>query len=333
MLVVSTAISGSGRKEYCDRLMKVAKKHGRKIKIYHTGPMMLEHAKAIGVRLTPVNVLNSPPAVITALRSAVFEKILAELPRALAENDAVLVNIHAMFYWKKVFQRAWDVYYISKLNPDFYISFVDDALSIFGNLQKREQWHKENLTFDEILLWRNVDVETASLWADIAKKEFFVIPSMSHAKLLYRLLFEPNFEKVYAAMPLTHFTGKKGQTKVDRFIKMLQKYYIVFDPREIELIEQWTPQMCTESVLNQIVNRDLYWLIKQVDRVIAYFPAPVSSPGVINELREAHETSKESWLVYPKSARRSPFLDYYTSRIFGHPRDLFKFLEKKNSAQ
>ena len=130
-------------------------------------------------------------------------------------------------------------------------------------------------------------------------------------------------------MPLTHFSSPKDQAIIDKFIKRLEKHFIIFDPREIELVEQWKPSMMTEDVLNQIVNRDLYWLIKQVDRVIAYFPKPVSSPGTINELREAHETSKEAWLVYPKGVSMSPFLTYYSNMIFRGPEELFKFLGEK----
>lgn len=326
MLVITTAISGSGRKDYFRRLEERVKMDGKRIKIYHVGQMMLEHSKFIGVNLTPENVLNAPQAVINAVRSAVFEKIAGDLPRELKKNHAVFVNIHAMFFWKKVFVRAWDNYYVSQLNPDLFLAFVDDVISIHKNLKDRKQWRKERLTMNDILLWRNVDVEMTASWAEMTRKQFYIIPSQSNAKLLYRLLFEPRLEKVYTAMPLTHFMGRSGQKAVDKFIKKLEQYFIIFDPREIELVEQWKPRMMTEEVLHQIVNRDLYWLIKQVDRVIAYFPKAVSSPGVVNELRQAHETSKEAWLVYPKGAPMSPFLTYYSNMIFRGPEELFKFL-------
>ena len=58
--------------------------------------------------------------------------------------------------------------------------------------------------------------------------------SISNSKLLFRLIFEPNLEKVYTAMPLTHFSGVKDQKAVDKFIKKLEKWFIIFDPREID---------------------------------------------------------------------------------------------------
>jgi len=326
MLIITTAISGSDRKGYLASFEDYAKKNGKKIKIYHVGQMMFDHAKAIGVNFTPENVLNAPPTVINAVRSAVFEKITGELPKELKKNHAVFINIHAMFFWKKVFVRAWDNHYVSQLNPDLFLAFVDDVISIKENLKDRKQWKRENLTLNDLLLWRNVDVEMTASWAEMVRKQFYNIPSKSNVKLLYRILFESHKEKVYAAMPLTHFTKPSEQKKVDEFIKKLEKYFIIIDPREIELVEQWKSSMKTEGVLNQIVNRDLYWLIKQVDRVIAYFPKAVSSPGVVNELREAHETNKEAWLVYPKGAAISPFLTYYSNMVFRGPDELFKFL-------
>ncbi|QQG46168.1 MAG: hypothetical protein HYY55_04410 [Candidatus Niyogibacteria bacterium] len=331
-LIITTAISGSRRKEYLQKFEERAKASGKKVKIYHVGQMMLEHSNHIGVNFTPENVLNAPPSVIGAVRSAVFERIAGELPKELKKNDVVFINIHAFFYWKNVFVRAWDNYYVSQLNPDMFLAFVDDVIGIDRELRRRKQWKKEKLTYNEILLWRNVDVEMTASWAEMKRKLFYVIPSQSNEKLLYRMIFEPHLEKIYIAMPLTHFMNPAGQKIVDNFIKKLEKYFVIFDPREVEMVEQWKPSMRTEEVLNQIVNRDMYWLIKQVDRVIAYFPKPVLSPGVINELREAHETNKEAWLVYPKGETMSPFLTYYSNMVFRGPDQLLKFLGEKDQA-
>lgn len=328
-IIITTAISGSRRKDYLKAFEERAKKYGKKTKSYHVGKMMLEHANAIGVHMTPENVLNAPPSVINAIRSAVFERIAGELPKVQKEYDAVFINIHAMFYWKKVFIRAWDNYYVSQLKPDVFLSFVDDVTSINKNLTERKQW-KDRISINDILLWRNVDVEMTASWAEMVRKPFYIIPSQSNPKLLYRLIFEPHLEKVYAAMPLTHFKSDKDQAGVDKFIKKLEKYFIVFDPREIEFVEQWSPNLRTPEVLHQIVNRDLFWLIKNIHRVIAYFPKPVASPGVVNELREAHETNKEAWLVYPKGASMSPFLTYYSNMVFRGPNELFRYLEGEN---
>ena len=130
MLIVTTAISGSGRSEYLEGLREHASRHGKKIKIYHVGDMLFEHAHKTGLTLTPENILNSNPAVINAVRSAVFEAIMAELPKVLKKFDAVIINVHAMFFWKHVFQRTWDNYYIPQLKPDLFVTFISDAAKI-----------------------------------------------------------------------------------------------------------------------------------------------------------------------------------------------------------
>jgi len=83
MLVIATSISGSGRKECLNKLADYSKKFGKKVKIYHVGQMLFEHAEKVGIHLTPENVLNANPSVINAIRGAVFENILANLPKDL----------------------------------------------------------------------------------------------------------------------------------------------------------------------------------------------------------------------------------------------------------
>jgi len=55
----------------------------------------------------------------------------------------------------------------------------------------------------------------------MVRKQFYVIPSKSNVKLLYRLIFEAHLEKIYIAMPLTHFMNAKDQRGIDEFIKKL----------------------------------------------------------------------------------------------------------------
>src|SRR3989344_8363212 len=116
-LIITTAITGSRRKEYLEKREERAKANGKKIKIYNVGQLMLDHSKDIGVNFTAENVLNAPPSVINAVRSAVFERIAGELPKVMKTNDAVFINIHAFLYWKYQYLRAWINIYFSHLTP------------------------------------------------------------------------------------------------------------------------------------------------------------------------------------------------------------------------
>lgn len=324
MLVIATSISGSGRKEYLNNLEEYAKKLGKKVKIYHVGQMLFEHAKKVGVHLTPKNVLNANPSVISAIRGAVFENILANLPKDRKTNDVVIVSIHSIFLWKKRFMRAYDRFYLNKLNPDMFVALFNRATDILKVLNSRKQWKPQKLSLHEILLWQNVEVEMTASWAEIDRKPFYVVSVLQPTSTLYRLIFEPWVEPVYVCMPMTHLKKKSDQEKVERFVKELEKYFVVFNPLKLDIT---LGKKFDLASYHHTVNQDLYWLIKQSKKIIAYFPIVVSSPGVINELREAHETNKDVWLIFP-SKTKSPFLVYFSSQIFESTNEFFKFLKR-----
>ena len=324
MLVIATSISGSGRKEYLKNLEEYAKKLGKKVKVYHVGRMLFEHAKKVGVHLTPENVLNANPSVISAIRGAVFENILANLPKDRKENDVVIISIHSIFFWKKRFMRAYDRFYLNKLNPDMFVALFNRATDILKVLNSRKQWKPQKLSLHEILLWQNVEVEMTASWAEIDRKPFYVVSVLQPTNTLYRLIFEPWVEPVYVCMPITHLKKKSDQEKVERFVKELEKYFVVFNPLKLDII---LGKKFDLASYHHTVNQDLYWLIKQSKKIIAYFPIVVASPGVINELREAHETNKDVWLIFP-SKTKSPFLVYFSSQIFESTNEFFKFLKK-----
>jgi len=329
MLIITTAISGSGRSEYLEEMRAYALRHHKKIKIYHVGDMLFDRAQKTGITLTAENILNANPSVINAVRSAVFEAIAAELPKARREYDAVIINVHAMFFWKHVFQRTWDNYYVPQLKPDMFVTFISDAARVRDHLRARKQWKPMDVTLYDALLWSNVEVEVTAGWAEMLKRQHYVIPVASSSKLLFRLMFESKTETAYVSMPLTHGYTKAVQKKVDALIASLEKHFIIFDPRAIELSVPTKGGKVDAATHNQIVNRDLYWLVRQSKRIIAYFPEVVSSPGVINELREAYETNKEVWLIWPKGATKSPFITYYAHRVFESPQEMMRFLKKR----
>lgn len=332
MLMIATSISGSGRKEYLQEFEEYAKRHKKKVKVYYVGDMLFEQAKRIGIPMTTENVLNTNPSVLNSLRSAVFETIHITLPQDLKENDAVILSIHGFFYWKKIFARAYDRFYLSHFNADMFATFIDDAADMKGRLDEKDQWKEEKLTIEELLLWQNVEVEVTSSLADMYIKPFYVIPVKQPVSTLHQLLFCPEKEPIYISMPITHLREKKDQKKVDKFVDELSKYFTVFDPRVVEKnsgpgIVKFNAKK-NPIFYNQIVNRDLYWLVKQSKKIIAFFPKIVSSPGVINELREAHETNKNVWVVYPGKSG-SPFLTYFSDKVFSSEKEFFSFLRKK----
>ncbi len=329
MLIIVTSISGSGRKSYLDELSNYAEKQGKKIKIYHVGQMLFEHAQKVGIHLTPENILNANPSTINAVRGAVFENILANLPKDRKQNDLVIISIHSIFFWKNRFMRAYDRFYLNKLNPDMFVVLFNKATDILKELNSRKQWKSQKLSLQEVLLWQNVEVEMTASWAEIDRKPFYVVSVLQSIDTLYRLVFEPWIDPVYVCMPITHLKKKSDKQKIEKFIKELEKYFVVFNPLKLDTL---VGNKFNLASYHQTVNQDLYWLIKQSKKVIAYFPIVVSSPGVINELREAHETNKDVWLIFP-SKTKSPFLVYFSSQIFESTKEFFSFLKRYKKKQ
>ena len=329
MLVFTTGISGCDEKEYLKQFRDFSAERGKRVKIYDIGEMMFEHASRIGILITKKNVLNTNPHILNSLRGAVIEKILANLEEDKKKYDVTVLGMHAMFFWKKIFIRAFDQYSLDRINPDMFLTFIDNSVKIKKRLDEREQWKDQKLEENEIMLWQNVEVEMTGVFAQMQKKPFFVLPIGHDSEILYKLIFHPNMEPVYISMPMTHQASATDKERVTKFAKELNKYYTVFDPRTIEISAREDED---RTVYYQTINRDLYWLIRQSKKVIGFFPSIILSTGVINELREGYETNKEVWLIFP-SNHRSPFTDYFTTKIFENERQFFDFVKKDLKAK
>ena len=248
--------------------------------------------------------------------------------------DLIIVSIHGFFYWKKTFHHSYDHHYIARFKPDLFITVMRDPVDVREALAGRDQWKRERLTEQEISLWQNVETEVIATWAEFSGCPYYAFFNVQRLCTLYKLVFMPGMESTYISMPMTHMMEGKNRARVDRFIKKLEQYFVVFVPNigkgKIPEVSQELSKKNHAQYTNsyQMVKVDLDILLRQSKRIIVFFPKAVSSPGVINELREAHETNKEAWLIYPlKSA--SPFLIYYYDRSFLNERQFFQFLEQE----
>lgn len=217
---------------------------------------------------------------------------------------------------------------------------MEDPVNVMETLKERDQWKRERLTEQEIFLWQNVETEVIATWAEFSGCPYYAFFNVQRLCTLYKLLFLPEMESTYISMPMTHMMEGKNRARVERFIKKLEQYYVVFIPLimkgklpEVSVgLSKKSHKQYTNSY--QTVKIDLDILLHQSKRIIVFFPKAVASPGVVNELREAHETNKEAWLIYP-SKLASPFLIYYYDRSFLNEKQFFLFLEneKKGTPQ
>lgn len=331
-VIICTGISGSERKEYLDRFAEYAGKLGKKVRVHHVGELMLERAKRDGLNITPKNILNTNRHTMQALRSGVYESILRTFKEDHKKFDLIIISIHGFFYWKKTFHHSYDHHYVARFKPDLFITIMRDPVDVRRTLNARDQWKRERLTEHEILLWQNVETEVIATWAEFSGCPYYAFYNLQRLCTLYKLSFLPEMESTYISMPMTHMMEGKNRARVDRFIKKLEQYFVVFVPMigkgKLPEVSQALSKKSHAQYTNsyQTVKIDLDILLRQSKRIIVFFPKAVASPGVVNELREAHETNKEAWLIYP-SKLASPFLIYYYDRAFLNEKQFFKFLE------
>lgn len=329
-LILTTGVSGVGKKKYLKEWEDYCSRRGKKVKIFNVGEMMLKHAINCGIKLQKKNFLNADKDLLQMDRSAVFTGILSEIEREFSDYDAVVICMHAFMFWKERFYRTYDRF-LKKFSPDMYITFIDDFRNIANRLNQREEWRKK-LTFTKILYWQNVEVEVTSGWADFAGKKFFALATGQPISTFYKLIFHPELETVYVKMPISHFRESEKRVKIDEFIKELDKPFTVFSPLAVEVVGMIpTDKFDDEELItinNHVVHRDLYWFVNQCDMGVTLWPGVVPSPGVNHETHESHTKTKDEWVIY-LGDEASPFITYFNTELFKSQKDFFDYVYGK----
>ncbi len=330
-VIIVAAPSGSGRKNHLKRVADICAKNGKKVKIYQIGPMLFDQAEKQGVHLTHKNVLDRNPDTLNGLRASILERILGKLEKELLEYDAVIISLHLWFYWRKIFRRAYNYSYLEELHPDIFITFITSGLKILQELNSREQWKDQNLSLENVLGWQNVEVETAAGFAQLYRSKFYAIPTDQPPETFYKLLFHPEFEPLYPSFPITRLKNKKSQKRILDLISWLDTRFTVINHLHIQTgkiqIHNKVPSDLAEHY--QTVFRDLYWLLGPCLHTVAFFPEIVPSWGVLAEVSEAVQTTKNTWLIYPGELA-GPFERYFTGRIFQNEKEFKNFIDSEH---
>lgn len=328
--IIATGISGVGEKSYFKALQEYSERRGKRVGVFHAGEMLLDRAADIGLNLNSENILNADPDLLNALRLSVFKDIDADIAKNAGYYDAVIFSVHSFFYWKKRFHRAHDRS-LGQFAPDLFLTCIDDGAKILERLSGRAQWRDEGLTALKVLDWQNIEVETTSGLADFVAKPFFALAVAQPISTLHKLMFHPEIEPVYVAMPITHLKSPEARARIDIFIRRLDRYFAVFNPLAIDMVGavplddpnfDLTPHHHT-------VHRDLYWLVRQAKKIIVYWPEKiVPSPGREHETHAAFTKTKDVWVIYPGEGA-SPFVTYFNTKIFHDEESFFKFLDER----
>lgn len=358
-LIITTGTSGCGRNEHLDDpdgLIKCAASFGKNIEKIPLGDLMLEHAAESGFKINRDNIHNADPDILKLLRSAVLKNFISLWECGKYDHlDAVLMNIHGVFYWKGQIIESYDEY-LNKIIPDMYITYIDDHRAILSRLAAEKKWRTENLTTEKILMWQNTEVTVTKTIAIKDEKPFWVVPTAKETvPTSYKLIFHPEIEAVYPAMPISHFQDAESRIPLNNIIKELYDYFPVFNPLACEMIgavdTKGTSFNQERIIHSHITLRDVQWFIRQADTIIViwpeslppkkfrdnaelyeeilkYWPKAVSSPGVDHETHNAFIKTKNVWVVY-LGKEASPFITHYNTGLFGSKEDFVKFLNER----
>lgn len=356
MIVFASGISGSGRLEH------LTEAFNGKARIVDIGQRMFEKSAELGITIPAGKILDMDPLALSYLRAVTFEELLGEVEGYRgADNPDLVISTHVCFRWKKHLTPAFNFYYLNRINPDVYVTIIDNADRIRARLEKT-QW-RGRLTLKDIVVWRDEETFLTETLADYQQKPFYIIargepPSILHEIIdkveRRRLRGEKPSPKAYLSYPITHVMGTPELfEEKDRLKKELRDSgIIVFDPitideaqliglaeekREegfIEVSSQGEPiripvseiEVARVDILDQIVARD-YKLIDQSDMIIVFYPTTAISPGVLNEIHYGFTHNKDVYAVFPYE-RRSPFFEYYTTRIFRDGGELVEYLRE-----
>lgn len=332
MRVVCTGSSGSDRMGYLEGVQKLAHRAGVPFEVCNVGDMMLQKAGDIGSPVSREKILDLPSSSLEWLRGTVFEEIV----RKAAGHENTIVATHTCFRWKKFLSPAFDTYYLSRLDPDFYVTIIDDYDAIQRRLDETRQW-RGRLSLWEILIWRDEEALITKILAQNFRKPHYIIARQEPPEILFDLMFEPARKKAYLSYPITAIEKEQPEQleKAQQFLIELRKYLTVFNPlamteleRARRLREQEDDEI-TPSIMrileDQTVARD-YQFIDQSDMVIVYYPVKEPSPGVLSELIHGFSHDKEVYMIFPYEI--SPFLQFYCTEIFRTGEELIDYLQE-----
>ena len=321
MKVFVTCISEVDKKGYLEETVRIAKKNSEKVEYISLGERLMDHLKQdLGATFVPRNVLN----IDEEFRALAMKDLIHGLKSEIKSHKNIIISGHATFLWKNNYTNAFNWKYVKDINPDFFVTLIDNSDSIKMRMDKSEQWKDQTISADQILAWQNIEVNITMGWAQLLNKPHYILPRKEAQDLLFKLMFRPEAELVYASFPMTNIKTDKDRRKIDDFIKKLNNYFAVLNPRAIELAPKFT-----DAEAAQTFQRDLRWFTGKAKKIIVYFlPNLVFSAGVLTEINHAFETTKEVWMISPKR-EYGPFEKHLINKIFFSEEEFFGFLKKQ----
>jgi adenylate kinase len=346
---------GVDKTPFLEAIKNRAQARGLDVEVCHVGRMMYAEAPDVPAG----RILNLPITRLTALRRAVFREI-----QAIAErHDHLLINSHATFRWRHGLFAAFDFDQIKTLNPEMYITLLDNAEAVHQRLLRDHGDVDHSLK--DIMVWREEEILATEIIANVTRgfgHYFMVSRGRDDEGLatLDDLLFARKKKKVYLSFPMTHVMDQpETLKKISAFQAEMGRHFVCFNPGDVDemvlhmkalraleegksTIEATGPDgpiqlkttdvaQISSDILGQTYARD-FKMIDQSDMIVSLIPElpggkPAISSGVERELHHAFEAGKEVYVIWACKSTPSPFILKTATKVFGSVDELLKELK------
>jgi len=321
------------------------------VKLFRLRDLMLELAQERGISATEETILDLPEETRRVLRGWSVEKILVEAQSA----KVCIVSTPASFIWKKRPIRGLEFADVQKLNPELFLTIIDDVFRVRRTLRNERQWQGQEFTLEDIAEWRQREIEAVQDFVRIyfpQTRRHYLFARDHPPDVLYDLIFSTHKKKVYFSYGITH-ADEKALERVKALISKLRDHYVVFDPLTIKdhLLVEGLKELSGDRRIRitisyrtgketfdepadeveeaskvmdtQIVTRD-YQMVDNSDIVVAYLPGVELATGVICEIVRGYTYGKPVYTYHPHEA--SPFLAYHCTKLFTDENEFVQFL-------
>lgn len=241
--VICTGMSGAGTVDYIDKVCAFFEERGEQGQFdsFNIGELIIAIAREQGYyrgdEIKEFLILNMASPAVVALRAAAFERAMNKVRDKQAYPFLAGIT-HALFPWKNSIVGGFDVRYLDWVDPDFYITVIDDMATIAAELQNDPPWR--DLPLQSLLTWRDEETFVTETMAyrglKEMRKDHFLISKAQGGETLYHLMKESAMRRAYASYPISHVPDHKIQ-EAQQFVQWLSQYLVVFNPLCIKDME------------------------------------------------------------------------------------------------
>lgn len=211
-----------------------------------------EEVKNVSKRSIPILLDEEDPKIQRDYWKQGWESLLQK-QKSVPSNVSIFITLHLSYFRRQKRFILHDPKYILQLNPDCFVTLIDDVYAIYSRVKEREKKRRISgsyLRLQDILEWRNLEVNLSDCFANSLERKNFVVPVKHPTCTLYRLIFDrDNRALIYAAYPISkprqRQKGEKipiegdfrteGQKEMDgNRLCLYQSSNIIFDPITID---------------------------------------------------------------------------------------------------